>query len=87
MIELIVALLGAGTFLVIYNKFLKGFVTSKQVQTEKKAEEINKKVDAIKEENTKIDEETKTKVEELEDEKNKPTTTSDLADFFNNRKS
>ena len=86
MIELIVGAVGAGLALVIYNKFLKKYVTIKQLETEEISKEIDKKVGEIKKEQESIAEETKRKVEEIQNEQNKNPNTDDLVDFFNNRK-
>lgn len=85
MIELIVGLLGAGTFLVVYNKFLKGYVTIKQKETEKKSKEINDKVENLEKDKEKIKEEANREIKEIKDEQNKDPSSSDLVDFFDKR--
>lgn len=86
MIDLLIALGGSALALFIFSLFRKNAVVKGQKELEEKVAKIVADQKQIEAEIVKTNKEAQDKVNELETDKNKDPSGSDLVDFFNNRK-
>ena len=86
MIQAIVAILGAVGGLLILRFFDKASVNKHQAKLEEKVAAKDKEIAGLEGEQRQEDKETENKVNEIEKEQSKDLSSSDLVDFFRNRK-
>lgn len=86
MLEGIVAIVGAVAGLFLFQAFTRYSSNKNQVKLEAEVKEIEKRAAEIKTEISTREKETQDKVDAITKEQEKPITSSDLVDFFNNRK-
>lgn len=86
MIEAIVAIIGAGAAVFLFQFFSKASVDRNQVKLEDKVKELENKASRIEGAIEEREKKTKEEVDAITEEQNKPITSSDLVDFFNQRK-
>lgn len=86
MIEAIVAVVGAGAAVFLFQFFTKASVDRNQVKLEDKVKELESKADRIEGAIEEREKKTKEEVDAITKEQEKPITSDALADWFNNRK-
>lgn len=86
MIQAIVAIVSAVAGLFLFQFFSKAQADRRQVKLEAQVKDIETKAAAIKTEITEREKKTQEQVDAITKEQDKPITSSDLVDFFNNRK-
>ena len=86
MIELLVALLGAGGALILLRLFDKQSIDKHQKKLEKEVSDIKAKQARLEGEQAQEDKETKEKIDAIDKEKNEELVGDRLVDFFRNRK-
>ena len=86
MIELVIVVISTVGGLFIFQQLTRLNNSKHQAELESKVKELDSRAAILADSNKKTDKETQDKVDVITKEQDKPITSNDLIDFFNNRK-